>query len=80
MRLKQQDMNCRSAILILLMLLAPGISRSESHALTFVKQIGVGWQTDKWAWMSYVAFNQDGTMVASDGAAVPRLEILGAGT
>jgi WD40 repeat protein len=64
-------MEFRSAILILLMLVSPEISRSESHTLTFVKQIGVGWQTDKWAWMSFVAFSQDGTMVASDGAASP---------
>lgn len=64
-------MNCRSAILIVLSLLVPGILRSESHALTFVKQIGVGWQTDKSGWMSFVTFNQDGTMVASDGATAP---------
>lgn len=64
-------MKCRYAILIVLMLLVPVILHSESHALTFVKQIGVGWQTDKWAWMSFVAFNQDGTMVASDGATAP---------
>jgi WD40 repeat protein len=45
--------------------------RSESHALTFVKQIGVGWQTDKFGWMSFVSFSQDGTMVASDGPTAP---------
>jgi len=53
------------------MLLVPGISRGETHALTFVKQIGVGWDTEKYGWMSFVAFSQDGTMVASDGATAP---------
>ncbi|MGO9269858.1 MAG: WD40 repeat domain-containing protein [Terriglobia bacterium] len=64
-------MKYRSVILIVLMLVVPGILRSQSHGLTFVKQIGVGWQTDKWGWMSFVSFSQDGTMVASDGATAP---------
>jgi hypothetical protein len=64
-------MKYRSAILAVPMFLAPAILRSESHALTFVRQIGVGWQTDKSGWMSFVAFNLDGTMVASDGPTAP---------
>jgi dipeptidyl aminopeptidase/acylaminoacyl peptidase len=64
-------MNCRSAILIVLTLLVPITSHSESLALTFVKQIGVGWQTDKFGWMSFVSFSPEGTMVASDGPTAP---------
>jgi WD40 repeat protein len=64
-------MKCRSAILSVLMLLVQGILRSESRALTFAEQIGVGWQADKFGWMSFVSFSQDGTMVASDGSTAP---------
>jgi WD40 repeat protein len=64
-------MKPQSGILIALMLVAPGISRSESHALTFVKEIGVGWQPDKFGWMSFVSFSPDGTRVASDGPVAP---------
>jgi hypothetical protein len=56
------------AILILFFVIA----RSESRALQFVKQIGVGWQSDECCgWMSFVAFGPDGTTVASDGATAP---------
>jgi len=48
--------------------LVQSISRSEPPALKFVKKIGVDWPTDKWGWMSLVAFNPDGTMVASDAS------------
>ena len=36
-----------------------------------MKPIGVGWHTDKWGWMSFVAFSPDGKRVASDGATTP---------
>ena len=65
------DMKRCSAVLFLLMLLAPRISHSQNHTLKFVKQIGLGWQTDKSGWMSFVAFSQNGTMVASDASAAP---------
>ncbi|HUB53361.1 MAG TPA: hypothetical protein VL986_14495 [Terracidiphilus sp.] len=52
------------------LLLVPELLLCQAH-LKPVKQIGVGWQTDKWGWMSYVAFNHDGTLVASDGATAP---------
>lgn len=64
-------MKLRTAVLITLMLFAPRISLSESHALTFVKEIGVGWHPDKFGWMSYVSFSPDGTRVASDGPTTP---------
>jgi WD40 repeat protein len=47
------------------------MSHGQTHALKFVKQIGVGWQADKWGWMSFVSFHPDGAMVASDGATAP---------
>ena len=51
-------MNWRAvAIPIMLILFLPGIARSETHALQFVKQIGVGWQPDKFGWMSFVSFS-----------------------
>ncbi len=47
-------------------------ARSNRHpALTFVKEIGVGRDPNKWGWMSFVAFSPDGTMVASDGPSTP---------
>jgi WD40 repeat protein len=61
----------RFAILVALTLLVSGTSYGQSHALKFVKQIGVGWHTDKWGWMSFVSFRPDGAMVASDGATAP---------
>jgi WD40 repeat protein len=62
-------MNPRLRLLLLLSLFLPEICCSQGHALRFVKQIGVGWQTDKFGWMSFVSFSPDGNMVASDGAA-----------
>jgi WD40 repeat protein len=50
---------------------ASKISDGDSHALERVQQIGVGWQADKFGWMSFVSFSPDGTMVASDGASTP---------
>jgi WD40 repeat protein len=55
----------------ILLLFVPGIARGESHALKFEKQIGIGWQADKYGWMSFVSFSPDGTMVASDGSTAP---------
>ena len=40
----------------------------ESRVLRLEKKIGVGWSLDKYGWMSFVAFSQDGTMIASDAA------------
>jgi WD40 repeat protein len=37
-----------------------------------LRPIGVGWDTDKWSWMSFVAFNSEGNTVASDGATTPK--------
>jgi WD40 repeat protein len=59
-------MKYRAAFLIVVMLFVPRFSYSELPALKFVKHIGVGWQTDKFGWMSFVAFSPDGTKVASD--------------
>jgi len=58
-------------ILTLVILLVAGIAHSQSRALTFDKEIGVGRQLDKFGWMSFVAFSADGTMVASDGPTAP---------
>jgi WD40 repeat protein len=63
-----RNMNLRTTILFAALFLVPTVSHSETHALKFVKKIGVGWQTDQWGWMSFVAFSPDGAMVASDGS------------
>jgi WD40 repeat protein len=55
----------------ILLLFVPGIAQSQSHALKFEKQIGIGWQAGKYGWMSFVSFSPDGTMVASDGSTAP---------
>lgn len=60
------NMKFRSVLLIALMLVLPSLSYAQTHALKFVKQIGMGWPPDKWGWMSFVSFSPDGTMVASD--------------
>jgi hypothetical protein len=57
--------------LSMILLFVPGIAHSEGHALKFEKEIGIGWQWGKYGWMSFVSFNQDGTMVASDGPTAP---------
>jgi WD40 repeat protein len=64
-------MKLRSTSLVLILEIAFVLSHCESQTLQFVKKIGPGWQSEKWAWMSFVAFSADGTMVASDGAAAP---------
>jgi hypothetical protein len=58
----------RFSALGVLLLLLPEIIDGQNHALTFEKEIGVGWQIDKPGWMSFVSFSPDGTMVASDGS------------
>ena len=69
--LQQQKMNCFSTALILLVVFLPGVSQSESLKLQFVKEIGVGQGIGNVAWMSFVSFSPDGTMVASDGPTAP---------
>ncbi len=64
-------MRFRTVVLFLLTLSFPNLCQSQDHALEFVKQIGGGWHTDKFAWMSYVQFSSDGKMVASDAASSP---------
>ena len=64
-------MNSRLVFLFLLTLSVPATCRGQDHPLEFVKQMGAGWKADKYGWMSFVSFNQDGTMVASDGATTP---------
>jgi len=71
MRLQKEKMIWRSAILVGLIFLVPSISRTDTPELEFVKQIGVGWQPEKYGWMSFVSFSPDGTMVASDGPTTP---------
>ena len=51
--------------------LAPSASRAADRLLAFVKTIGVGWDTDRMPWMSFVAFSSDGRQIASDGATTP---------
>jgi WD40 repeat protein len=69
---------CLASVVLLLTHLSPAqdgkavkISDSNSHALEVVQQIGVGWQTDKFGWMSFVSFSPDGKIVASDGPSLP---------
>jgi WD40 repeat protein len=64
-------MKRRHAILVVFLLVGCCVAFSEPRALTFVKKIGVGWRTDKFGWMSFVAFNGDGSMVASDASTGP---------
>ena len=56
---------------VLAICLAP-TTLSQRPSLEPQKPIGVGWSTDEWHWMSFVAFNHDGTEVASDGATDPK--------
>jgi len=70
------SMNRRSAIFLAIGLFIPRLSYSTPPVLKPVKRIGVGWQTGKWGWMSFVAFSPDGTMVASDAPA-SRVDVSG---
>lgn len=55
----------------IVLILAPGIARGESHVLKFEKEIGVGQRDGVFGWMSYVSFSPDGKMVASNGPTTP---------
>lgn len=61
----------RCLVVVALLLAVPMTARGEGRALELVKEIGVGWPLDSGHWMSFVAFNADGTMVASDGPSSP---------
>jgi WD40 repeat protein len=64
-------MSLRTVGFVFVVLLLPNACYCQEHRLEFVKQIGVGWQSDKYGWMSFVAFSPDGKMVASDGPSSP---------
>lgn len=55
---------------LLALCLAP-MALSQRASLETLKPIGIGWNTDQWAWMNFVAFNDKGDEVASDGATTP---------
>lgn len=57
---------------VLFALFVTPVAISQHAYLEPLKPIGVGWNTDKWAWMSFVAFSADGKRVASDGATNPQ--------
>src|SRR5215813_2168578 len=61
-------MRFRAVVLFLLTLFSPNVGQSQYHALEFVKQIGGGWDTERYGWMSFVQFSSDGNLVASDAA------------
>ena len=61
----------RISMLSVLAICFTSIALSQKPSLEPLKPIGVGWNTDEWRWMSFVAFNDDGTEVASDGATTP---------
>jgi WD40 repeat protein len=61
----------RCTIPVIALFVVPVSCRCGEPVLKPVKTIGVGWKTDLWAWMGLVAFNRDGTEVASDGATSP---------
>ena len=56
------------AILIFLLAVT---AHAAPPTLKPIKRIGPGWPPDKWAWMSFVAFNRSGTEIASDAAGTP---------
>jgi WD40 repeat protein len=58
-------------ILFALAICLTSITQSQRALLEPLKPIGVGWHTDKWGWMSFVAFNSKGDEIASDGATTP---------
>jgi WD40 repeat protein len=64
-------MSLRTVGFVFLILLLPNACHGQEHTLEFVKQIGVGWQSDKYGWMGFVAFSPDGKMVASDAPSSP---------
>jgi WD40 repeat protein len=65
-------MNRRVRVLPLFVLIIAAVAHGQKASLTPVKSIGVGRDTDKWGWMSYVAFSPDGKQIASDGPTDPQ--------
>lgn len=65
-------MSRRAGMFLLAMFLVTRMANSQNVALEPMKPIGVGWQTDKWGWMSFVSFSSDGKQIASDGATDPQ--------
>jgi WD40 repeat protein len=61
----------RNATLLFALAICLRSTQSQRASLEPLKPIGVGWQTDKWGWMSFVAFNSKGNEIASDGATTP---------
>jgi hypothetical protein len=55
----------------ILFALALTVTTGQKPSLEPLKPIGVSWNLDQWAWMSFVAFNDKGNEVASDGATSP---------
>jgi WD40 repeat protein len=55
----------------LLILILAVTAHATPPTLKPIKRIGPGWPTGKWAWMGFVAFNRNGTQIASDSAATP---------
>jgi WD40 repeat protein len=66
-------MNCKAFVLSALVIcfIIP-IALGQTPSLELLKPIGVAWNTNQWAWMSFVAFNDKGDEVASDGATDPK--------
>ena len=62
----------RAVLITALSICLTPITLSQKPSLQPLKPIGVGWNTDQWAWMSFVAFNDKGNEVASDGATTPK--------
>lgn len=60
-----------TGIIIALILILPTTSYTDGSILKFEKKIGIGWDTGVNGWMSFVAFDRNGTMVASDGPEAP---------
>lgn len=65
-------MNRNATILAALAICVAPVTLSQKPSLEPLKPIGVGWNTDKWAWMSFVAFNNSGNEVAADAATTPK--------
>ena len=66
-------MKCNAYIVSALAICLTHITLGQrTSPLEPLKPIGVAWNTDEWRWMSFVAFNWNGTEVASDGATTPK--------
>lgn len=64
-------MNRKASMLSLLVMSLAAVSLGQTPAMEPLKPIGVAWNGDQWAWMSFVAFNDKGNEIASDGAITP---------